>query len=82
MAIAVDAIYENGVLKPKASLDLPDKAEVRLTVEAVARASRTALGKKLQELRSRILESGATTLDWNQIEDEVRARRGGWREER
>jgi predicted DNA-binding antitoxin AbrB/MazE fold protein len=30
----VDAIYENGVLKPVVPLSLPDKARVKLTVEA------------------------------------------------
>jgi predicted DNA-binding antitoxin AbrB/MazE fold protein len=34
MPIDVDAIYENGVLKLKRPVDLPEKAEVHVTIEA------------------------------------------------
>ena len=34
MSEQIDAIYDNGVLKPLAPLSLPDKAFVKLTVEA------------------------------------------------
>jgi hypothetical protein len=37
------------------------------------------MGHRLRELRSRILRSGAAALGWEQIEDEVASRRGGWR---
>jgi predicted DNA-binding antitoxin AbrB/MazE fold protein len=33
MSQQIDAIYDNGVLKPLAPLSLPDKARVKLTVE-------------------------------------------------
>lgn len=33
MAIKVDAVYENGVLKPDAPLQLQDKAKVTITIE-------------------------------------------------
>lgn len=82
MSIAVSAIYENGVLRPKSPLDLPERAEVRVTIEAVEGEARTPLGRQLRELRARILESGAPTLGWNEIEEEVATRRGGWREPR
>ena len=82
MSIAVDAIYENGILRPKSPLDLPEKAEVRVTIEAVEGEARTPLGRKLRELRSRTLASGAPALGWDEIEEEVATRRGGWREPR
>ena len=82
MVIAVDAVYEGGVLKPKRPLDLPERAEVRVTIETAEAASRTPLGRQLRELRVRIQESGDPALDWEGIEEEVAARRGGWREER
>ena len=41
--------------------------------------ARTPLGRKLLELRSRILGSGEPGLGWDEIEEEVAARRGGWR---
>lgn len=81
MTIDVDAVYENGVIKPKQPLDLPEKAEVHVTIETAAPA-RTPLGRRLRELRSRILTSGAPALSWEQIQDEVASRRGGWREAR
>jgi predicted DNA-binding antitoxin AbrB/MazE fold protein len=82
MPIAVDAVYEDGVLKPKRPLDLPEKAEVHVTIETAEVPSRTPLGRQLRELRARIQQSGAPALGWEEIEEEVAARRGGWREER
>ncbi len=81
MTIDVDAIYEDGVLKLKKPVNLPERSEVHVTIEA-PQPARTALGRKLLELRSRIAESGAPALGWDEIEDEVAARRGGWREAR
>ena len=37
---------------------------------------RTALGKRLIELRQRIIASGVPLLDWNDLEKETRSRRG------
>ena len=33
MTIAVDAVYENGVLKPERPLELEEKARVHVTIE-------------------------------------------------
>ena len=33
MTLTIEAVYENGVLKPTQPLPLPDQARVRLTVE-------------------------------------------------
>jgi len=81
MTIDVEAIYEDGVLKLKWPVDLPERAEVHVTIEAPEPA-RTPLGRRLLELRSRIARSGAPGLGWDEIEAEVAARRGGWREAR
>jgi predicted DNA-binding antitoxin AbrB/MazE fold protein len=35
MTLTTEAVYENGVLKPKESLGLAEGAEVRLTIEAL-----------------------------------------------
>ncbi len=37
---------------------------------------RTALGRRLWELRRRIVASGAPLLDWDALDQEIRARRG------
>lgn len=34
MSIALEAVWESGVLKPKTPLDLPERTSVRITVEA------------------------------------------------
>ncbi|MCU0241287.1 MAG: antitoxin family protein [Vicinamibacteria bacterium] len=79
MTIAVDAIYENGMLKLKSPVGLPEKAQVHVTIET-SEDARTPLGKKLQTLRARVLDSGVTPLDWDGISEEVASHRGGWRE--
>lgn len=77
--IDVDAVYENGVLRLKQPVDLPDNAEVHVTIQTSTEA-RTPMGRRLRELRSEIMRSGVTPLGWDEIEEEVAMRRGGWRE--
>lgn len=79
MTIDVDAVYENGVLKLKQPVDLPENAEVHVTIQTGVEA-RTPLGRRLRELRAEIANSGLTPLGWDEIETEVAVRRGGWRE--
>jgi predicted DNA-binding antitoxin AbrB/MazE fold protein len=79
MTIDVDAIYENGVLKLKQPVDLPQNAEVHVIIQTGIEA-RTPLGRRLRELRSEIMKGGTAPLGWEEIEEEVAARRGGWRE--
>jgi predicted DNA-binding antitoxin AbrB/MazE fold protein len=81
MTIDVEAIYEDGVLKLKCPVNLPERAEVHVTIKA-SEPARTPLGRRLVELRARIAESGVPALGWDDIEGEVAARRGGWREAR
>ncbi len=81
MTIAVDAIYEGGVLRLKSPVDLPERAEVHLTIEP-AETPRTPLGRRLRDLREAILADGTPTLGWEGIAEEVATRRGGWREPR
>lgn len=38
---------------------------------------RTPLGRRLWEIRKRIVESGEPLLDWDDLEREVAERRGG-----
>jgi predicted DNA-binding antitoxin AbrB/MazE fold protein len=41
MTIDVDAVYENGVLKPERPLELEEKAKVHVTIEVRAEAAPT-----------------------------------------
>ena len=77
--IDVDAVYENGTLTLKHPVDLPENAEVHVTIQTAAEA-RTPLGRRLRELRAEIVKSGIAPLGWDEIESEVAVRRGGWRE--
>jgi predicted DNA-binding antitoxin AbrB/MazE fold protein len=77
--IDVDAVYENGILTLKHPVDLPENAEVHVTIQTAAEA-RTPLGRRLRELRAEIARSGMAPLGWDEIESEVAVRRGGWRE--
>ena len=40
-------------------------------------APKTQLGKKLLAIRAKIVDSGTPLLNWEEIEKEVAARRGG-----
>ncbi len=79
MTIDVEAVYENGVLKLKQPVDLPENAQVHVTIQTDAEA-KTPLGRRLRELRAEIAKSGMAPLGWDEIESEVAFRRGGWRE--
>jgi predicted DNA-binding antitoxin AbrB/MazE fold protein len=79
MTIDVDAVYENGILTLKHPVDLPENAEVHVTIQTAAEV-RTPLGRRLRELRAEIARSGMAPLGWDEIESEVAVRRGGWRE--
>ena len=69
------------MLKLKWPVNLPERAEVQVTIDAPEPA-RTPLGRRLLELRARIAKTGVPALGWDEIGEEVAARRGGWREAR
>jgi predicted DNA-binding antitoxin AbrB/MazE fold protein len=79
MSIDVDAIYENGVLRPKTPLGLPERTEVHLTIET-GRLTRTSLGSDLEALRARAVADGAPLLDREGVLEAVRTLRGGFRD--
>jgi len=70
MTIDVDAVYENGILTLKHPVDLPENAEVHVTIQTAAEA-RTPLGRRLRELRAEIVKSGMAPLGWDEIDSEV-----------
>jgi predicted DNA-binding antitoxin AbrB/MazE fold protein len=76
VTIDVDAVYENGVLKLKQPVDLPDNVEVHVTIQTGAEP-KTPLGRRLRELRTEIDGSGAAPLGWDEIASEVACRRAG-----
>lgn len=57
MIIDVDAVYESGVLRLKEPVDIPEKAEVHVTIQGPSK-SRTSLGERLREIRAQIIGAG------------------------
>ena len=49
---------------------------VKLKETLMPNKSRTALGKRLLEIRARIIVSGEKLLDWDDLEKEIADRRG------
>ena len=48
---------------------------------AQARQAKTPLGRRLWEIRARIVASGAPLLTWDEIDQEVEERQGGSRQD-
>lgn len=74
--ITVQAVYEDGVLKPRTRLDLPDHAEVRVTICAIggrSLAERTSGLLRVELPPDVIREIGRTTALYADDEDEGRA---------
>jgi hypothetical protein len=54
------------------------KEVIEQNSELCSYAPKTSLGKRLLEIRAKIIISGARVLDWGEIEKEVAERRGGF----
>lgn len=52
------------------------ETQTKVPTSAAERIPRTPLGKKLLEIRQRIVASGRPLLDWEDIDREIAARRG------
>ena len=78
MSIAIEAVWESGVLKPKTKLDLPEKTNVKLIVET---PTESTLGEDLRAIRARIVASGVPLLDDDEVLAQVHANRGGYEHE-
>lgn len=54
-----------------------EKEIVEEALELFPYIPKTSLGKRLLEIRAKIIASGEHILDWEEIEKEVAERRGG-----
>jgi len=52
---------------------------VKIKETLIPNRSRTVLGKRLLEIRARIIRSGEKLLDWDDLEKEIAERRGDMR---
>ena len=66
MAKVVDAIYENGVIKPLVKLDLPESQPLRITIEETGQAGQGASDRE----RALTILRGAGLLQWTREECE------------
>ena len=81
MEQVLDVIYSNGVFTPLEPIDLPEHKRMTITLhlpseEALLAKPRTPLGYKLQMIRTKIVTSEVSLLDWTDIEREVAERQG------
>lgn len=73
MEITVQAVYEDGVLKPRTRLDLPDHAEVRViicSIDGGSLADRTSGLLRVDLPPEVVREIGRTTALYADDEDE------------
>ena len=58
------------------------ETQTKLPTSTTERTARTPLGKKLLELRQKILMSGRPLLDWDDIAREIAQQRRRWGKEK
>jgi hypothetical protein len=67
----------NGAAPNRAKAFEPDHADSRGAIQSPSYfVPRTKLGRRLLQIRRKILASGQPLLNWNEIECELRERRG------
>ncbi len=54
------------------------ETQIKSPTPVTERTPRTPLGKKLLEIRQRIVASGRPLLDWEDIDREIAEQRGRW----
>lgn len=59
------------------SLDKREKTELHWRDLIERESAKTPLGRRLREIRQRIVAEGGRLLDWDEVRAEVRSRRGG-----
>jgi len=69
MSIAIEAVWESGVLKPKTKLDLPEKTNVRVIVEEVSSTNLKGWAA-IDRLIGLANDTGAPLKDVSQNHDE------------
>jgi hypothetical protein len=71
------AIQESGTDQRSFTVTGSNRAEIDASVVRPEEAPpRTQLGRRLRELRRRIVHSGAPLLNWDELDGELRNRRG------
>jgi predicted DNA-binding antitoxin AbrB/MazE fold protein len=65
MSQQVKAIYENGILKPLAPLDLEEEQLVSLSIEAIADHEQELA---IEEYRPLVVEQGDPSITWEQVQ--------------
>jgi hypothetical protein len=75
MTLTIDAIYENGVLRPAQALPLKEREKVAIVIHAPAGGledtSQTPPGDTRMAALQRLLAMGLPAADWEQMEQEI-----------
>jgi predicted DNA-binding antitoxin AbrB/MazE fold protein len=72
MTTTIEAIYENGVLRPRQALDLPDKSRVLVTIQSdVSEAADPERAEWLEASKRRLAETWGNAGDdvFNELPD-------------
>ena len=71
------AIQASGTDQPSFAATGSNRAEIDAPIVRPEQAPpRTQLGRRLREFRRRIVQSGAPLLNWDELDNELRSRRG------
>jgi predicted DNA-binding antitoxin AbrB/MazE fold protein len=78
MTQIINAIYEEGVLKPLEPLNIQEHAEVRVTIESKMPESLRLYGNIITEIRKRQLTRGYKSPTREDVDSYLQAERDNW----
>ena len=78
MTQIIDAIYENGVLRPLQPLDIQEHAKVRVIVEPEMPESHCSYNNIMAEIHKRQLSRGYKSPTRKNIDSYLQAERDSW----
>ena len=78
MTQIIDAIYEEGVLKPLEPLDIQEHAKVRVIIESKMPESQRLYENIITEIRKRQLARGYKSPTREDVDSHLQAERDSW----
>lgn len=74
----IDAIYENGILKPLEPLNIEENTKVRIIIEPEMPESHCSYNSIMKEIRKRQLTRGYKSPAREDVDSYLQAERDGW----
>ena len=78
MTQIIDAIYENGILKPLEPLNMKENTRVRVIIEPETSVSHCSYHSIMAEIRKRQLNRGYKSPTREDVDSYIRAERDSW----